>query len=86
MCRRLFFNPKAHYFKPRGIPMCTLEEITLSKEEVEALKSKDYDKLDQTVAAEKMNTSQSTFQRILVSARKKVSEAIIEGKALKIEE
>ena len=62
-----------------------LEEIVLSREELEAIKLKDYDDLDQTDAAKKMNTSQSTFQRILSSARKKVAESLIKGKGLKIE-
>lgn len=86
LCRKLCFKPKAHYFKPRGIPMLQLEEVILTKEEMEAIKLKDYDGFEQIEAAEKMNTSQSTFQRILTSARNKISEAIVRGKALKIEE
>lgn len=86
LCRRLRFKPKAHYFKPRGIPMHQLEEVVLTKEEMEAVKLKDFDGLDQIEAAKKMNTSQSTFQRILSSARKKISQVLVEGKALKIEE
>jgi uncharacterized protein len=86
MCRRLRFKPKAHYFKPQGIPMHQLEEVVLTKEEMEVIKLKDFDGLEQTEASEKMNTSQSTFQRILSSARVKIAEAIVKGKALKIEE
>jgi predicted DNA-binding protein (UPF0251 family) len=86
MCRRLKFRPKAHYFKPQGIPMHQLEEVVLTKEEMEAIKLKDFDGLEQTKASEKMNTSQSTFQRILSSARVKIAEAIVKGEALKIEE
>jgi predicted DNA-binding protein (UPF0251 family) len=66
--------------------MYELDEVILSKEEMEAVKLKDFDGLEQTEAAEKMNTSQSTFQRILSSARIKIAEAIVKGKALKIEE
>lgn len=66
--------------------MYELDEIILTKEEMEAVKLKDYDGLEQIEAAEKMNTSQSTFQRILSSARIKIAEAIVKGKALKIEE
>ncbi|HBO16667.1 MAG: hypothetical protein UR69_C0004G0031 [Candidatus Moranbacteria bacterium GW2011_GWE2_35_2-] len=86
LCRRLHFKPKSHYFKPQGIPMTELEEVILTKEEMEAVKLKDFDKMDQIEASEKMNTSQSTFQRILASARIKIAEAIVKGKALKIEE
>jgi predicted DNA-binding protein (UPF0251 family) len=82
----LRFKPKAHYFKPQGIPMYELDEIVLNKEEMEAVKLKDFDGLEQIEAAEKMNTSQSTFQRILFSARIKIAEAIVKGKALRVEE
>lgn len=85
-CRCLRFKSKVYYYKPRGIPMKELGEIFLEKEELEAIKLKDYDELDQIEAGKKMNISQSTFQRIIVSARKKISRALIEGKALRIEE
>ena len=65
--------------------MRDLEEVVLTMEEMETLRLKDYKNLDQIAAAEKMKTSQSTFQRILTSARQKTAEAIIEGKALEIE-
>jgi len=86
ICRIIKFKPKAHYFKPQGIPMYELEEVILTKEEMEAIKLKDHDNLEQIKAAKKMNTSQSTFQRILASARIKIAKAIVKGKALKIEE
>ena len=66
--------------------MRQLEEVVLAKEEMEAVKLKDFDGLEQTEAAEKMKTSQSTYQRILASARTKIAEAIVKGKALIIEE
>jgi len=65
--------------------MCNLEVIVLTKEEAEALRLKNVKNLDQNQAAKEMHTSQSTFQRILSSAYKKISEAIIKGKAIKIE-
>jgi predicted DNA-binding protein (UPF0251 family) len=61
-----------------------LEVVELTAEEAEALRLKNVKDMDQTEAAEKMNTSQSTFQRILSSAYKKIAEALIEGKAIKI--
>jgi predicted DNA-binding protein (UPF0251 family) len=66
--------------------MHQLEEVVLTKEEMEAIKLKDFDGLEQTEASEKMHTSQSTFQRILASARVKIAEALVRGEALKIEE
>jgi len=61
-----------------------LEIIELTAEEVEALRLRNMKDLEQEEAAKKMNTSQSTFQRILCSAYKKITEALIEGKAIKI--
>ncbi len=58
--------------------------IELTAEEVEALRLRNTEDLEQEEAAKKMNTSQSTFQRILSSAYKKITEAIIDGKAIKI--
>lgn len=84
ICRKVRFNPKITYFKPQGVPMRHLEVMELTTEEVEALRLKNIKDLDQEEAAKKMNTSQSTFQRILTSAYKKTSEAIIKGKAIKI--
>ena len=64
--------------------MSDLEEVELAMDELEALRLCDLMDLDQTKAAEKMKISQSTLQRILVSARKKTAEALIKGKAIKI--
>lgn len=83
-CRRIRFNPQVTYFKPQGVPMRSLEVIELTLEEVEALRLKNIEGLDQINCAQKMKTSQSTFQRILSSAYKKISHAVIEGKAILI--
>jgi len=84
LCRKIGFNPRVSYYKPQGVPMRFLEVVELTREEVEALRLKNIKDLDQIDAAKKMNTSQSTFQRILSSAYRKISKAIIEGKAIKI--
>ncbi|MDD3399559.1 MAG: DUF134 domain-containing protein [Candidatus Paceibacterota bacterium] len=82
--RRIGFRPSATYFKPRGIPLRSLAVEELTVEEAEALRLKDVRDLDQIECAKLMNTSQSTFQRILSSAHKKVSRALIEGSAIRI--
>jgi predicted DNA-binding protein (UPF0251 family) len=84
ICPRIRFNPKVSYFKPQGIPMRLLEEIELTKKEIEALRLKNIKDLDQIEAAKEMGISQSTFQRILTSAYKKIAQAMVEGKAIKI--
>ena len=82
--RCLRFDPEVLYFKPRGIPLSTLEEEELFHDELEALKLHDVDGLDQVEAAKKMNISQPTFGRILDKAYKKIATAIVKGKAIKI--
>ncbi len=82
--RRVCFSPLVFYFKPRGVPLKKLEVVELSTEEVEALRLKNIEQLGQVECAKKMRTSQSTFQRILSSAYKKTSQALIKGKAIKI--
>ncbi len=84
LCRRIGFYPNVNYFKPQGVPLNCLEIIELTAEEVEALRLKNIEGLEQTECAGKMKTSQSTFQRILSLAYKKISIALIEGKAIKI--
>lgn len=84
-CRRVNFYPSITFFKPQGIPLQQLKKVSLSSEEIEALRLKNIENLDQIECAQKMNTSQSTFQRILSSAYKKISDALINGKAIKIE-
>jgi predicted DNA-binding protein (UPF0251 family) len=83
--RCLRFNPEVVYFKPRGVPLPRLEETVLLADELEALKLYEVDGLDQTAAAAKMQISQPTFARLLGSAQKKTANAIVTGKAVRIE-
>jgi predicted DNA-binding protein (UPF0251 family) len=84
-CRRVGSMPESNYFKPRGIPLSMLEEVILTVDEFEAIKLADLENLYQEQAAEKMNVSRQTFGRIIDSAHKKVADALVKGKALKIE-
>ena len=84
-CRRVGFMPESNYFKPRGIPLSMLEEVILTLDEFEAIRLADLENLYQEQAAEKMKVSRPTFGRIIDSAHKKVAEALVTGKALKIE-
>lgn len=85
LCRNIKFDPRVNYFKPQGIPVRCLEVVGLSLEEAEAIRLKNLEGLEQTEAAKKMNTSQSTFARILSSAHQKITDALINGKAIRIE-
>jgi predicted DNA-binding protein (UPF0251 family) len=83
--RRVSSIPGATYFKPAGIPLRSLEEVSFSIEEAEAIRLKDMENLDQEQCAVKMNISRTTFQRVLESARKKIADALLNGKAIRIE-
>ncbi len=83
--RHVEFIPDITYFKPAGVPLRNLDEIILNVEELEALRLKDIEQLEQEQCAERMNISRPTFFRIINSARSKVAEALINGKAIKIE-
>ena len=82
--RRIRGNPNSSYFKPAGIRLRELEEITITIEEFEAIRLKDFLGLEQEECAKQMEISQPTFHRLIINARKKLSEAIIKGKAIKI--
>lgn len=83
--RCLGFRPDVYYFKPLGVPLRELSEVVLRSDELEALKLYEVDRLEQTEAAEKMKISQPTFARLLGSANQKIADAIIKGKAIRIE-
>jgi predicted DNA-binding protein (UPF0251 family) len=83
--RRVAFLPELSYFKPARIPMRILEEVTISVEEAEAIRLKDIEGMDQENCAEKMNISRQTFQRVLSSARQKIADALLNGKAIRID-
>ena len=65
--------------------MSDLEQVQITFDELEAIRLNDWESLGQTASARKMQISQPTFNRILGSARKKVADALVNGKALKIE-
>jgi len=84
LCKDIKFEPNVVYFKPQGVPLRDLEIVEVSMEEVEAYRLRHVEKLEQIQAGEKMNTSTSTYQRILYSAYEKIGDALINGKAIKI--
>ncbi|MBD3247466.1 DUF134 domain-containing protein [Candidatus Pacearchaeota archaeon] len=82
--RRIQYMPEVNYFKPAGIPMANLNEVVLTVSEYEAIRLVDLEGIPQNKAGKKMKVSQPTFSRILKSARKKLSEAVVKGMAIKI--
>ena len=83
--RRVNFLPQVTYFKPAGVPLTHLQEVRLSIEEAEAIRLKDIEGLEQDECAQRMHISRPTFHRIVESARRKLADALINGKAIQIE-
>lgn len=82
--RRVEFFPEDTYFVPWGKPKCEIEEIELKVEELEAMRLKDIEELNQEECAKRMEVSRQTFQNIIDSARKKIAIALTEGNAIRI--
>jgi predicted DNA-binding protein (UPF0251 family) len=77
--------PAVTYFKPQGVPLRFLDEVRLPVEGLEAIRLKDVEGLHNEEAARRMGVSRATFERVLGQARQAVAEALIEGKALRVE-
>lgn len=72
-------------FKPAGVPGRQLEHVVLALDEFEALRLADFEGRYQEEAAKAMGVSRPTFGRIVDSARRKVADVLLHGKALRIE-
>lgn len=84
-CRRVGRDPDVTYFKPAGIAKSDLDEVLMNVDEYEAIRLKDLDGLGQEESSKRMEVSQPTFHRIILSARKKIADAIVNGKSIRIE-
>jgi predicted DNA-binding protein (UPF0251 family) len=83
--RKVSSIPPVTYFKPAGRRMSELEEVGLLVEEAEAIRLKDLEGMEQEECAGRMNISRTTFSRLLDTARGKVADALLNGKAIRIE-
>jgi uncharacterized protein len=83
--RRLGAPIPPRVMKPAGIPARDLPEVRLGFDEAEAIRLADYEGLYQEAAARSMGVSRQTFGRIVETARRKVADAVLNGKALRIE-
>jgi len=83
--RTLSRPPRPAIYKPAGVPLEGLRQVVLLPEELEALRLSDLEGLSQVEAAQFMNISRSTFQRMLERAHRQVALALVEGQALCLE-
>jgi len=75
--------PAIAAFVPTGVTVSG--EVFMSVEELESIRLSDFEHLDQETAANLMKVSRHTYGRILANARSILAEAVVTGKALKIE-
>jgi len=83
--RKVHKPPIYTRFKPTGIAAKGLKQITLSLDEYEAIRLADYFGMSQEEASEEMEISRPTFTRLIETARKKMSDFLINGKVLNLE-
>lgn len=84
-CRWVESEPNVTFFKPQGIPLRGLEQVVISVDELEALRLSDYLGLNQEEVAQEMQVSRPTVTRMLARARQAIADALVHGKAIKIE-
>lgn len=76
-CRRVCAEYQNTVFAPLG--HATKDYLTMNVEELEALRLCDLEGLEQEDAANRMDISRGTLQRILYAARQKSAKALCEG-------
>ena len=84
-CRHISCEPEVSYFKPRGIPISKLDEVNLTVDEFESVRLADIEGMYQDEAAKEMNVSRQTFGNIVKSAHSKIADALVKGKAIRID-
>jgi predicted DNA-binding protein (UPF0251 family) len=84
-CRWVETEPGVTFFKPRGIPLRSLEQMVITVDELEAMRLADFLEMTQEEVAQKMQVSRPTVTRMLARAHRAVAEALVTGKAICIE-
>jgi len=77
--------PSTSLFRPVGVPINVVREVCLSLEETESIRLKDLEGLEQEECAQRMHISRPTFHRVLESGRRKLADALVNGKAIQIQ-
>jgi predicted DNA-binding protein (UPF0251 family) len=84
-CRWVETEPGVTYFKPRGIPLRSLQQIVITVDELEAMRLADFQEMTQEEVAQRMQVSRPTVTRMLSRAHRAVAEALVHGKAICIQ-
>ena len=83
--RRVSQMPEVLEFQPVGAADPAMLVNVLLIEELEAVRLKDLEGLEQEACADQMQVSRPTFQRILMNARQKIADSLVHGKGIRIE-
>jgi uncharacterized protein len=78
-------EPGERCFRPRCKPANQLEGVYLTLDEFEAIRLACFEEMLQEDAAKRMKISRPTFSRMLTSAQKKIADALVNIKAIRIE-
>lgn len=82
--RNISINPQYRCFKPCSRHFREIDCVEIEADEMEALRLVDYLGLYQEKSSQSMNISRATLGRIVQSVRKKISDALINGKSIVI--
>ena len=78
-------EPGERCFRPQCKPLNKLKGVILTLDEFEAVRLADLEGLKQEQIAKKMRVHRSTISRIIDSAHKKIADALVSIKAIRIE-
>ena len=78
-------EPGERCFRPQCKPLTRLDSVNLTIDEFEAVRLSDLKGFTQEKVAKRMKVHRSTISRILNSAHKKIADALVNIKAIKIE-
>ncbi len=78
-------EPGVTFFKPQGIPLKNLEQVIITVDELEALRLSDFLGLSHEEASQQLKVSRPTVTRMLTKAHQAVADALVHGKAIRIE-
>lgn len=83
-CRRICGYPRTHTFLPENAPKTDHDSVVMTVVEYETIRLMDYENLTQVECAARMEIARTTVTSIYESARKKVANALVNGKKLEI--
>lgn len=84
-CRRVCCMPENIEFSPVNMKQCNSECVILKVEEYETFRLIDHVGMTQEQCAAQMEIARTTVQSIYDTAKKKIADAIVNGKRLRIE-